>query len=180
MSQEPNKQDNKSKLPKFSTRPGEGSEPPKKGPRFSIYWVYALIFAVLIGFQILSPFGSSSGRINRDDFKQMVAAGDVEKYLLIDNRDQVQVFLKKGSIQKYEGNKNLAGKLKTEGPHAYFQIGSSEDFDKKMEEFYVANNIAVDQRPDSDTKNESNYLGQFSAVYFTTPDLYCCLDFTDA
>ena len=44
--------DEKQKLPRFnsSNRP-PGEEPPKKGPRFSIYWVYAIIFAVLIGFR---------------------------------------------------------------------------------------------------------------------------------
>ncbi len=99
MSQEPYKQDNKPKLAKFSNRPGDGGEP-KKGPKFSIYWVYAIIFAVLIGFNFFNPLGSSSGRINRDEFKQMVADGDVEKYVLVDNRDQVQIYLKKESFPK--------------------------------------------------------------------------------
>ncbi len=158
MSQEPYKQDNKPKLPKFSNRPTDGGEP-KKGPKFSIYWVYAIIFAVLIGFNFFNPLGSSSGRINRDEFKQMVTAGDVEKYVLVDNRDQVQIYLKKESFPKYQDNKNLAGKLKDEGPHAYFQIGSTEDFDKKMEEFYTQENIAKEKQPESDTKNETTWFG---------------------
>ena len=68
MSQEPYKHDNKPKLPKFSNRPGDGDNP-RKGPKFSIYWVYAIIFAVLIGFQFFGPFSSSSGQITRDEFQ---------------------------------------------------------------------------------------------------------------
>ena len=38
--------------PRFNRQPGEDpNQPPRKGPRFSIYWIYAIIFAVLIGFQ---------------------------------------------------------------------------------------------------------------------------------
>ncbi len=50
MSKEPNRNDNK--VPRFGNRPvGHGEEPgqPKKGPRFSIYWIYAIIIAVLLG-----------------------------------------------------------------------------------------------------------------------------------
>ena len=72
MSQEPHKDDNKSKLPRFTNRPNNNNnsdgEPPRKGPRFSIYWVYAIIFAVLIGFQVFGPFTPSTTQVDQDDF----------------------------------------------------------------------------------------------------------------
>ena len=56
MAQEPyNKTDKKTRLPKFNKNGGDDNSP-KKGPRFSFYWVYAIIFAILIGFQL---FGGS-------------------------------------------------------------------------------------------------------------------------
>ena len=58
MSQEPfyNKKD-KNSSPRFGNRQnGNGGEDPnqspRRGPKFSIYWIYAIIFAVLIGFQL--------------------------------------------------------------------------------------------------------------------------------
>ncbi|HWJ27936.1 MAG TPA: hypothetical protein VNS32_15430, partial [Flavisolibacter sp.] len=74
MSQEPYKNDNnKTKLPKFSNRPNDGENGgPRKGPRFSIYWVYAIIFAVLIGFQLFGPFAPSNVPIDQNQFEQML------------------------------------------------------------------------------------------------------------
>ena len=94
MSQEPYKNDNKTRLPKFSNRPSNANndgESPRKGPRFSIYWVYAIIFAVLIGFQFFGPFSTSLEKTNFENFKTMIANGDVSKYIIVDNRDMVRV-----------------------------------------------------------------------------------------
>src|SRR3954469_3860485 len=102
MSQEPYKNDNKTKLPKFSNRPNGDGENPRKGPRFSIYWVYAIIFAVLIGFQLFSPFTSANADINQSDFKEMLRNGDVLKYTIVSNRNLVRVKLKPSSFSRYE------------------------------------------------------------------------------
>ncbi len=158
MSQEPYKQDNKPKLPKFSTRPDDNGEGPKKGPRFSIYWVYAVIFAVLIGFQMLPSFGSSSTPIDQNQFEQMLQAGDVAKYTTISNRNIVRVQLKDQALPKYEGKvgKNLKA---TDEAHTYFPIASVDSW-KADERAFYEKNPAVQKVGTS--KAETNYLGQFS------------------
>jgi cell division protease FtsH len=157
MSQDPYKQDNK-RLPKFSRNNGEG-DAPKKGPKFSIYWVYAIIFAILIGFQFFGPFTATSGKTNYENFKQMVAAGDVEKFVIVDNRDMVRVYLKKESVAKYQNNTtSYTGKLNEEGPHLYFKISSNEDVRKELSEFYTANSIPRENQPMSDVENETNWF----------------------
>jgi len=160
MSQEPYKNDNKSKFPRIPGRNSGGGEgdSPRKGPRFSIYWVYAIIFAVLIGFQLFGPFTSSSGKTNIDNFKQMVASGDVEKYVIIDNRDIVRVYLKKDSLQEYQNNNGYTGKLAEEGPHLYFRISANEDIRKTLGDFYAQNNIPRAYQPTSDVENETNWF----------------------
>jgi cell division protease FtsH len=158
MSQEPHKNDSKSRLPKFSSRSsgsGPEGETPKKGPRFSIYWVYAIIFAVLIGFQFFGPLNSSLEKTNFEAFKTMVAQGDVSKYIIVDNRDMVKVFLKKESLPKYS---NAKTKLTEEGPQFYFRISTNEDVRKEMGEFYAANNIPAANQPGSDVDNETNWF----------------------
>lgn len=161
MSQEPYKPDNRSRLPKFSNRPpAEGDNTPKKGPRFSIYWIYALIFAVLIGFQFIG-MGSSSNEIDRDQFKKMVAAGEVERIEVIDNRHKVQIYLNKGAVENHNTRKTFKSKLKEGGPHAYFQIGATEDFDEKMSEFYTASGIAKEKQPKLKFETENNWFSPF-------------------
>ncbi len=144
MSQDPYKNDNKTKLPKFSNRPGEGGDnTPKKGPRFSIYWIYAIIFAILIGFQFFGgPFATSSTQVNQSQFEDLLKNGDVEKYTVISNRNLVRLKLKSGSISKYEGEG--AGKLgknlkPNDDYHASFKIASIESFKDDMRDFFNRN-----------------------------------------
>lgn len=139
MSQEPYKQDNKSKLPKFNNRPpGSDDNSPRKGPRFSIYWIYAIIFAILIGFQFFGPFTPNMAKTDPNSFKQMVANGDVAKYMIISNRNIVRVYLKKDSISKYQSatDNNDNNKMVQEGPQFYFKI-TGEEFLQEMRDFYT-------------------------------------------
>jgi AFG3 family protein len=149
MSQDPYKNDNKTKLPKFSNRTPEG-ENPRKGPRFSIYWVYAIIFAVLIGFQLFGPFSSSNNQIDQARFEQMLRAGEVAKYTVISNRNVVRVKLKNEALPAEEGKigKNLKA---TDEYHASFKIASVESFKDDMREFYKNNNIQNVGSADTET-----------------------------
>src|SRR5829696_7197568 len=95
MAQEPyNKSDKKTRLPKFNKNGGDGDNSPKKGPRFSFYWVYAIIFAVLIGFQLFGgSFSPAATSISQSDFESMLRRREVQEYTIISNRNQVKVNL---------------------------------------------------------------------------------------
>ncbi len=141
MSTENNRNDGKQ--PRFGNRMPPGSDDPnqapKKGPRFSIYWIYAIIFAVLIGFQLFG--GALSGNMAKTNFlkfKEMVEKGEVEKYLVIDNRKVVKIFLTKPALELYRDKlkTNISGKINEKGPHMSFKITTGETFQKEMAEFY--------------------------------------------
>jgi AFG3 family protein len=167
MSQEPynnNNKNDKNNLPRFGNRPPRGDEdpnqPPKKGPRFSIYWIYAIIFAVLIGFQLFGPFSSNTATTNTLAFKKMLTDGDVDKYVIVDNRKTVKVYLKKSSISKYKDQLNKGiGKTSDEGPHMSFKITGAEAFQKDMDEFFKANptipQVQYTVEPESDWFSKS-------------------------
>ena len=100
MSQETNKR-NERRPQRFDSRPPGGDDPnqaPKKGPRFSIYWIYAIIFAVLIGFQLFSPLSPNSTEIDQDTFEAILKKGDIKEYKVISNRNLVRVTIKNDSI----------------------------------------------------------------------------------
>jgi AFG3 family protein len=159
MSQEPYKNDSKSRLPKFSNRTtgsNNDGESPRKGPKFSIYWVYAIIFAVLIGFQFFGPFSTSLEKTNFENFKQMVSQGDVSKYIIVDNRDIVRVYLKPEAIQKYASTSKT--KFTQEGPHYYFRISANEDVRKELNDYYVVAKVPPQNQPGSDVENETNWF----------------------
>jgi cell division protease FtsH len=142
MSQEPYNKNDKNNLPRFgNNRKDEDPNQPKKGPRFSIYWIYAIIFAVLIGFQLFGPFSPNMAKTNSLDFKKMLIKGDIDKYTIVDNRKIVKVYLKKSSLSAYKEqlNKNVSGKISDDGPHMSFKITGAETFQKEMDDFFKAN-----------------------------------------
>ena len=138
MSQESNNR-NERRPQRFENRPG-GDDPqaPKKGTRFSIYWIYAIIFALLIGFQVFSPLSPNSSQIDQNKFEVLLNNGDVEKYVVISNRNVVMVTIKQDSLRKYESDlkKGVTGKISKEGPHMHFKIVSGDSFKDDMRKFY--------------------------------------------
>jgi AFG3 family protein len=169
MPQENNRPENKQ--PRFSGRPEDpGAGGPRKGPRFSIYWIYAIIFIVLIGFQIFG--GALSGnttKTNLLEFKSMVAKGEVEKYVIIDNKKVIRVFLTKQAVETYRNDlkKGISGKIKEEGPHMSFKVTTGEAFQKEMGEFYAANPSV--KQPVEEVDNERDWFG--GALQFLLPIL---------
>jgi AFG3 family protein len=147
MSQEPYKNDKNNLPPRFGNRPPNKDEdpnqPPKKGPRFSIYWIYAIIFAVLIGFQLLNPFSPNTATIDQQFFLQGLKAGDIDKYVVVTNRSTVKVYLKKEAREKTEYasrlKKGITGKVSEDGPHMSFEIVSGDSFQDDMRKFYADN-----------------------------------------
>lgn len=163
MPKEPYNKENK-RQPRFPNRPpGPGggddpNQPPKKGPRFSIYWIYAIIFAVLIGFQLFGPFSPNMAKSNELEFKSMLAAGDVEKYEIIDNRKTVNVYLTPAGVKKYDAKlKDVSGKISDKGPHLSFKVASWDAFQTEINEFYKAN-PTVKQIP-AEVKTEKDWFG---------------------
>jgi AFG3 family protein len=122
--------------------PGDDpNQTPRKGPRFSIYWIYAIIFAVLIGFQLYGPFSPNMKEINMDTFTSILKAGDISKYSVISNRSVVRITLKKESIPKYENDlkKGITGKISEDGPQMSLKIVSGDSFQDDMRKFYTEN-----------------------------------------
>lgn len=136
MAQEPYKNDKRPRLPRFNKNGTEGeNNAPKKGPRFSFYWVYAIIFAILIGFQLFGgSFSPSATTITQKDFEAMILRGEVEEYTIISNRNQIKLNLSKTlSDSTRKLFKNLTA---NEAPVATFKVAAVESFKDDMREFY--------------------------------------------
>jgi AFG3 family protein len=162
MSQEPQNRDS-NRNPRFGGRPpGSGddpNQPPKKGPRFSMYWIYAIIFAVLIGFQFANPFAPNVAKTNNLAFKAMILSGEVSKYEIVDNRKIVKIYLTKEAVDKRrtELKEGITGKINEKGPHMSFKY--SGDFEKQMDDFYKQNNVSSDKQVKYDVTTEKDVFG---------------------
>jgi AFG3 family protein len=139
-------------------RTGGTGKSPKKTPRFSFYWIYAVVFAVLIGMQLFGPLVPNMVKTNEKEFKQLVLKGQVDKYLIIDNRNSVRVFLNdSGLVAQAARLKEVGGKVVKQGPHMTFRITGGEAFQKSMSDLYTKNPGIAEVAFDVD--NERDWIG---------------------
>ncbi len=135
MSQDESRQNDRN-FPRLRPRDDGGQ---RKGPKFNIYWVWAIIFAVLVGFQLFGSFAPDAKTITDLEFYKMLDNGDVEKLNTVTNKNTVRVFIKKDRLPKYKDqlSKNWPS-VGDKGPHFEFKVIKAEEFDKKLDEYYKA------------------------------------------
>ena len=127
----------------------------KKRPKLSIYWIYGIIFALIIGYNLYrSSAGTNGVEIKDTDFYTMLRKGDVDQIKTVGNKKLVRVIL---NPQKLESDadffKTIFGpdydnvkKIK-DAPQAFFPIIKDEVFANKIAQFYK-DNPDVKQVPD--------------------------------
>jgi AFG3 family protein len=122
------------------------------GGGFNSYWVYALIFLVLIGFNIYSFSTIDRKELPWDQFTSMVKDGDVEKVEMI-NEKVLEVFVRKDRFQKF---KLQEGKFPNR-PHYTIDI-PAKVFEDRIAALYTANPTVP--RIFAEYKERQNYLPQ--------------------
>ncbi|WP_422859263.1 ATP-dependent zinc metalloprotease FtsH [Flagellimonas sp. S174] len=132
---------------------------PKK-PRFSSWWIYGVVIALIIGFQFFggSAF-SSTEKTTTSELQEYLRNGDISEILIITNTRQAKVFLTEEALQK-DVHRNVAdrpfnfsaGKM----PQYVLDYGDLQNFEDEIKSIKKENNL--DTIVDFDT--ESNVLGE--------------------
>ena len=125
-------------------RPKEDGNTPRKGPKFNIYWIWAIIFAVLVGFQFFGSFTPDAKPLESEqEFRtKMLETGDVAKLVIVTNKNLVRVYINKDSLNKpYYREKLSKGwpTVKPEGPHFEFRVTKADEFEKRLVSFFDKN-----------------------------------------
>ena len=124
---------------------GNSDDPQKRGPRFSIYWVWAAIAVILIGFNVFSgKFTPTAEDTSQQEFYGMLSKGDVDKIDVISNKNLVRVYIKADSVKKpyYQSRlnkKNAPVAKDNPGPHFQFTIAKPEIFADDLRDYYRKN-----------------------------------------
>ncbi|MBS4063004.1 MAG: ATP-dependent zinc metalloprotease FtsH [Chitinophagaceae bacterium] len=152
-----------------------GGKEPKKTIRFNIYWVYALIAAVLIGLQMFRGFAPDALVTSQDVFiDSMLKKGYVQTYTIVKNKDIVRVTLREQAFSdpaiqqltaKAEGRQKIDPK---KGPHFQFNVGDYKAFDERIIKM-IAENPASTGRPSAKYSTEENWVSPF--ISFLLPVL---------
>ena len=101
-------------------------------PRPNIMWLWSAITLVIIGFWIFNNEESAPVKSDWAAVEQMVAAGDVEKIVVV-NRDEARVVLKEGKPEEYKERDLRYSRLPKSGHQFYFNIGSVDSFKADLE-----------------------------------------------
>lgn len=141
-------------------------EDPKKKPKLSIYWVYGIIFALIIGYNLYTRDSGNELEIANTQFYEMLRQGDVDQIKIVGNRKLVRVQIDPSELK--EDSANFYSKIfgpqyeeatqVTNGPQAYFPIVKDEVFAERMYRFYK-DNPSVAHVPE-DVGDEGELFGQ--------------------
>ena len=95
---------------------------------------YLIMALIIVGFNFLN-LQTEPVKTNWQEVKtKMLEKGDIEKFVVITNKGQVNVFLKPNKIEDYSQLKSKGFKNSSPGPQFTFAIGSLEGFEKNVAE----------------------------------------------
>jgi AFG3 family protein len=145
---------------------------PKNGgpklPKFNIYWIYGLIALSLLSarfFQIAPDVST----ISHNEFVKLMASGDVEKFVKIENKKIVRFYIKPDSVQKefyVQKFKQKLAKEKVKGNYLFeYKVDSWDSFNKELEDIYTK--YAVVNIPDSSAVEENDWFGPIANTVFS-------------
>ncbi len=113
--------------------PLKGKGPIKKKPKFSFYWIYGAIAVIFIALQFFN-YGGGTKEIEYSRFEKMLQKQDVEKIIIV-NKENAEIYIKKEKLKSDSAYKDIEVKTfgSSSGPQYVFEVGSVENFEKKLE-----------------------------------------------
>ena len=130
-------------------RPGGGNN------RFNSFWIYGIIALAIIGFQLISNMGTTQEQIDEYRLKQMIVKNDVEKILVI-NEKQAFIQIKENKIGDYEDAQKT--NFGADRHHYVREIGSVELFEKEVKKWQEDADIPEEDRVYISYDTKENYL----------------------
>lgn len=108
-----------------------------EGPKFSYFWIYALIILFILFSLNISYFQTNVERSSMNALEQMMLRNDVQEIIVV-NEQKAEVYLKDTALSRKE-YANVARSrfgMVNRGPHFEVTVPSNDAFDRFMNEFY--------------------------------------------
>lgn len=142
----PEERQQNNKPPFLKNSGGDDKQPGKRGPRFNLYWLYAIIVVILLGFQYFNT-GSDALKTDKKTFlEEMYRTGDVDYIMEVRNKALVRVFIKKASLEKPYYKDKFKKAFATQngnGPHFEFKITDWNSWNVELREFQKDNQLPL-------------------------------------
>jgi ATP-dependent metalloprotease FtsH len=106
------------------------NSPKKTKPKFSFYWIYAILAVVFIAIQVFN-YNNPTKEIGWPKLEEMLIKQDVDKIVVI-NKEKAEIYIKKDKLQSDTAYKDFLkksfGSSVGSSPQFFYQIGSEEIF----------------------------------------------------
>jgi cell division protease FtsH len=143
-----------------------------KLPKFNIYWIYGLLAITLILASNFFQMAPDASVISHNEFVRLMASGDVEKYVKVENSKVVHFYIKSDSVTKttYDNKfgKNLTPaqrKAKVKGTYLFeYKVDDWASFNKEVQDIYTK--YAITNIPDSKTDSENDWFSKILGAIF--------------
>ena len=129
------------------------------GPKFSSYWIYAVIAIFLLGLNFYTMSEGNREPIQYDRLEEMIADRAVEKVIVITNLKQAQIYIKESMLTEERYKDAAQGSFSRDRFQYRMVIGSTDQFTDDLKEIQEAEGIPRDEwiRPTFETRQD--YIG---------------------
>ena len=140
-----------------------------KLPKFNIYWIYGILFSILLYATFFSKMAPDVNVISHNEFTKLMASGDIEKYVKVENKKVVRIYIKGDSLQKeyyVQKFKSKLSKEKIKGNYLFeYKVDDWSSFNKEVESIYTK--YAITNIPDSSSDTENDWFGPIANTIFS-------------
>ncbi len=106
---------------------------PNKLPKFNFYWVYGILFALFLGYQLINGASNISEDLTENDFNTLLAENDIQKITIV-NGDVAKITIKKEALKKEKHAK--VGKTSIfkdpSAAHYTYDFGDLQNFENEL------------------------------------------------
>lgn len=136
---------------------------PNKKPKFSSYWIYALILVIIISLQFFNGVGMwyNPEKISQTKLIEYLRNGDVKKITVVNDIHEAKIYIKEEALtkeihKKAKGDDSLIPKnANSEIPLYRVIIGNQQNFENEINSIISENNLTTDLDYDQD----NNWIG---------------------
>lgn len=137
-------------------------EKQNKRPKFSAYWIYAILLLFIFGMNFFSGGGMwyQLKETSQAKFEEFLRNGDVARVVVV-NKREAKIYLTPEALEK-EAHKDVRGDnslissgASSEIPQYKFELGDLSNFENKFDQIVAENNLTTTR----EYKTEQNVIG---------------------
>ncbi len=138
-----------------NNNPKDQNKMPK--PKFNSYWVYGLVIAIFIGFQLMSGVDGGSDQLSENKFNEILKNNEIEKISIV-NKDLAYITLKPEALSSEKHQEaNKPSLLKENGSsHYVYDFGDLQNFENELNTKREEFNLDFDK----ENKKQTNILSE--------------------